>query len=183
MKNVFEQVPGPVASQEKESGGEGQGLVKKMESAKQEVQSAISSGDVKSALNAFLRLHEILPTSSHQGEAFDYTGSFTKDIMGEAIKAASTETASYEDVKSMVEVYLSLRPYFPTSHRGESFDYAGSYAKDIMREVIKAAKKEGVSDAKLAEETLDVLRPYLPTEHKGQEFDYAGSYKRDIDRL
>lgn len=177
----MEKFPNPVAPQEKQSRGE-QGFAGKMESAKKEVQDAIRSGDAKLALSAFLRLHEVLPTS-HREQQFDYAGSFTKDIMREAIKSASAETASYEDVKSMVEVYLSLRPYFPTSHRGESFDYAGSYAKDIMREVIKAAKKEGVGDAELARETLNALRPYLPTEHRGKEFDYAGSYEKDINHL
>jgi hypothetical protein len=178
----MENFPKPVSPQEKQFEGGEQSFAKKMESAKQEVQDAIRSGDVKLALNAFLRLNQVLPTNHHE-QQFDYAGSFTKDIMRQAIKSASAETATYEDVKSMVEVYLSLHPHFPKSHGGESFDYAGSYAKDIMKAIIKAARKEGAGDVELAKETLSALRPYLPTEHGGKEFDYASSYEKDIDRL
>lgn len=179
MKN-FEQPLMPAVSQEKQPEEE-KSFARTMEAAKQEVQDAIRSGDVGFALNAFLRFNKILPTGRGE-QQFDYAGSFAKDIMQKAIQASKKEGASYEDVKSIVEVFLSLREYFPTSHRGEPFDYVGSFAKDVMQKVIGAAK-EGVGDAELAREALNALRPYIPKENRGKEFDYAGAYEKDINRL
>lgn len=180
MEKFIEQPLVPATSQEEAPKME-QGFAKTMEGAKQEVQNAIQSGDVKLALNAFLRLNKILPTGRGE-QQFDYAGSFAKNIMQKAIQASKKEGASYEDVKFMVEVYLSLREYFPTSNRGESFDYAGTFVKDVMQKVIGAAK-DGVGDAKLAREALNELRPYIPTENRGKQFDYAGVYEKDINRL
>ncbi|EKE21397.1 MAG: hypothetical protein ACD_7C00260G0002 [uncultured bacterium] len=184
MKNVFEQVSAPNVFEEGSTPpAEGEGsFSREMELVKQEMQTAIKSGDAKLALDVFLRLNEILPNSRGE-KSFDYVGVYAKDIMQKAIKAASAESASYEDVKTMVEVYLSLREYFPTSHNGEAFNYAGTYAKDIMRGVINAAKKENVDDAKLARETLNEIRQYLPTENRGKEFDYVGYYEKEINSL
>ncbi|GEM_PF-4081830 len=152
---------------------------------KEEMENAIKTGDVDLALGAFLQLNEKLPKNRGE-ESFDYAGSYAKEIMDLSINTAKTDSADFNKIKSMIEIFLSLREYFPESRGERSFDYAGSYAKDIMTIVINVIKKEKEDDSsmiKLAKEALKELSPYLPTENRGREFDYATSYAKDLDCL
>ena len=177
----LEKIPSFVPSaRKKEEGNYSQAVEKR----KSELQQAIRSGDVRLALDKFLSYQETLPKVSGDGRDFDYTGNYAKEIMSKAIKSVDPEKANFEDVKFVVEVYLSLKPHFPTTHRGQEANYVGLYAEDVLKAVIKVAKdNKSEANIKLARETFSELSRDLRTERNGQEFDYAAYYRGQIEKL
>jgi hypothetical protein len=152
-----------------------------------EIHKAIRSGDLRLALDTFLRLNESLPTTGRSGRQFNYSGEFAKEIIGRAIRMAKKDGSSPEDKKFAIDSLNVLSPYLPnTGLEGQAFDYAGAYAKDIIHNAIRAAKKDSSDPEgkRRAIAALDALGEYLPTADRyGKPFDYVHYYAADITRL